>query len=211
MTLPVNIDSTYADDGGDASVALHQQHHDEIHAAVNNQGMTLISTQTASGIVSTFDFTSIPAIYRHLKVIYNLRASPTSAFDHRKVYVRINGDSGNNYQSMLTRANGTTVSVVSEVTSPVLLVGHVPTEFGTTAGLQGAGEFTILNYATTGKYRHALTQCVSAITEDTAAAYYNESGSGIWRNSAAVISSLTILPATGGWSSGSVCSLYGIK
>ena len=33
--LPVNIDSTYADDGGDASVKTHQQHHDTIHTAVN--------------------------------------------------------------------------------------------------------------------------------------------------------------------------------
>lgn len=35
MVLPTNIDSVYADDGGDASVKEHQQHHDEIHAAVN--------------------------------------------------------------------------------------------------------------------------------------------------------------------------------
>jgi hypothetical protein len=36
MALPVNIDSTYADSGSDASVALHQQHHDTIHGAVNH-------------------------------------------------------------------------------------------------------------------------------------------------------------------------------
>lgn len=35
MVLPTNIDSSYADDGSDASVAAHQQHHDTIHAAVN--------------------------------------------------------------------------------------------------------------------------------------------------------------------------------
>lgn len=35
MALPVNVDSTYADSGTDASVALHQQHHDSIHSAVN--------------------------------------------------------------------------------------------------------------------------------------------------------------------------------
>lgn len=33
--LPVNVDTTYADDAGDASVKTHQQHHDEIHAFVN--------------------------------------------------------------------------------------------------------------------------------------------------------------------------------
>lgn len=33
--LPVDIDTAYSDDAGDASVALHQQHHDAIHAIVN--------------------------------------------------------------------------------------------------------------------------------------------------------------------------------
>lgn len=35
MPLPEDIDATYADSGSDASVKLHQQHHDEIHAAIN--------------------------------------------------------------------------------------------------------------------------------------------------------------------------------
>lgn len=35
MVLPVNIDSTYPNSGDDPSVALHQQHHDEIHAKLN--------------------------------------------------------------------------------------------------------------------------------------------------------------------------------
>lgn len=35
MTLPTDLDTTYADDPGDASVKAHQQHHDEIHAKLN--------------------------------------------------------------------------------------------------------------------------------------------------------------------------------
>ena len=35
MPLPVNIDTTYADDGGDASVQLHQAHHDDLHGFFN--------------------------------------------------------------------------------------------------------------------------------------------------------------------------------
>lgn len=33
--LPTNIDSTYADDGADASVRLHQQYHDTLHGFAN--------------------------------------------------------------------------------------------------------------------------------------------------------------------------------
>lgn len=36
MVLPENIDATYGDNAGDATVQLHQQHHDEIHATLNN-------------------------------------------------------------------------------------------------------------------------------------------------------------------------------
>ncbi len=35
--LPVNINTTYPDSEVDASIALHQQHHDIIHAAINDQ------------------------------------------------------------------------------------------------------------------------------------------------------------------------------
>lgn len=34
--LPVNIDTTYADSGTDASVKTHQQHHDLLHTVVND-------------------------------------------------------------------------------------------------------------------------------------------------------------------------------
>lgn len=34
--LPVNIDTTYDDDAGDASVKAHQQHHDALHAVYND-------------------------------------------------------------------------------------------------------------------------------------------------------------------------------
>lgn len=34
--LPVDIDATYANDAGDASVELHQQHHDALHALYND-------------------------------------------------------------------------------------------------------------------------------------------------------------------------------
>lgn len=35
--LPVNLDSTYPDDAGDPTVALHQGHHDLLHAFANDR------------------------------------------------------------------------------------------------------------------------------------------------------------------------------
>lgn len=45
--LPVNIDTTYADSGSDASVKVHQQHHDTIHSLLN-----LLDTVTGQPLVS---------------------------------------------------------------------------------------------------------------------------------------------------------------
>lgn len=42
--LPVNIDTTYADSGTDASVKTHQQHHDTLHAVVNSIYLANIGT-----------------------------------------------------------------------------------------------------------------------------------------------------------------------
>lgn len=50
--LPVNIDTTYADSGTDASVAAHQQHHDRVHAFVNSGAATLTSTVRQRGRVA---------------------------------------------------------------------------------------------------------------------------------------------------------------
>ena len=51
--LPVNIDTTYSD-AGDASVKLHQQYHDTVHAYVNKLDTTVLST-TNDGYVLTYD------------------------------------------------------------------------------------------------------------------------------------------------------------
>lgn len=51
--LPVNIDTTYGEDVGDASQQLHQQHHDAVHAIVNELD-TAIGTAT-DGDVLTYD------------------------------------------------------------------------------------------------------------------------------------------------------------
>ncbi len=62
--LPVNLDTTYADSGTDASVKLHQQHHDTLHAAVKAAGPTdvyNVQSYGATGDGSTDDATAILA------------------------------------------------------------------------------------------------------------------------------------------------------
>lgn len=59
--LPVTIDSTYADSGTDASVKLHQQHHDALHALYNTQiaGPTVRTTALTSVTVQDADVNNL--------------------------------------------------------------------------------------------------------------------------------------------------------
>lgn len=77
--LPIDIDTTYADSGTDASVQAHQQHHDALHGFHNlRKSDSAVNTVAASGAsealdvrvgvhnvtmdqACTFTFTNVPA------------------------------------------------------------------------------------------------------------------------------------------------------
>ena len=50
-TLPVNIDTTYADSATDASVPLHQSYHDTLHALTNIAAVS-VTTFTSAGLTA---------------------------------------------------------------------------------------------------------------------------------------------------------------
>lgn len=58
VSLPTNIDATYADSGSDASVKLHQQYHDTVHGLLNTgRGLpTTIQSKTATYTAVTGEF-----------------------------------------------------------------------------------------------------------------------------------------------------------
>lgn len=51
MALPIDVDASFADDTQDPGVKAHQQHHDEIHAAINslNDAFTIAVTNGYTG------------------------------------------------------------------------------------------------------------------------------------------------------------------
>lgn len=94
--LPVNIDSTYADNGGDASVKIHQQHHDSLHGIANLQDTTtgqvlvmVTNTQTSSYTLVLTDNTKI--VEMNSASANNLTVPPNSSVAFAvgsSVYVR---------------------------------------------------------------------------------------------------------------------------
>jgi hypothetical protein len=85
----------------------------ETRAGGGGGGRTLIATATPGGSGST-TFTGIPGSYRHLEIVVEAHSSDSS---QRELYVRFNGDAGNNYVwAGIIKVGGTTVQ--GEQTSP---------------------------------------------------------------------------------------------
>lgn len=93
--LPVNVDTTYADSGADASVKVHQQHHDALHTNANRfdkdvaptDGQALIWSASLGLWVPTTLSTAVTAAQqakfdqRDIRLFYNGTAWPTRPAD----------------------------------------------------------------------------------------------------------------------------------
>ena len=71
-SLPVNVDSTYADSGSDPTVQLHQQHHDAIHKIVN-----LFDKDATASQGQTWMWDSASSLYLPQGVVVNAQSGTT--------------------------------------------------------------------------------------------------------------------------------------
>ena len=152
-----------------------------------------IATQTASGSVSTYTFSSIPSTYTDLILVTNFGAAATDA------YVRLNSDSGANYsQTWLEgRASG---AVSGRYTNRNQF--NLVYEGFATGSINITGIFQLMNYANTTTYKTGIWREGEVSTSV-------EAHVGLWRSTAAV-NSLTVY-AGGNFVAGSTFTLYGIK
>lgn len=220
LPLPVNLDTTYADDTGDPTVQLHQAHHDDVHHALNQVGWYKIAKVTAAGgETSLFSgnlhpSTATDAIggnFQSFKAIYNVRSNVSATFNLRKLRVRLNSDSGTWYHMMAIRATGTTVSAQSEINATGVWVGDIPTALGGT-DYWGSGEITVPDPTVASRFKNVLFQsgCIDAdasLTTDM----FSYNGHGVWRNVANAVVSMSLVPETGGFVAGSTVTFYGLR
>ena len=173
-----------------------------------NGGMTLIEEKEATGTVASFDFTSIPSIYKHLKIFLAGRGDNSS--DFVSLLLRFNGDTGNYYDHVefYIASDGTEANNDSGgIGYSYMYLWRIPAATGI-SGMVGSSEISVFNYASTSFFKniHTMNLC----QEDTAdniieAKWLN----GIWRKTAA-INQITIYPAAGNFAAGSIASLYGL-
>lgn len=166
-------------------------------AAAASGGMTLLTSGTFANDASV-TLSSISGSYNDLHLrVYNFRP----ATDGEQLYIRFNGDTGNNYiNSLRTDGDSTSIGFANRYRF-----------FGDTdngASTLGAGELRITNYASTSVIK-GMQSDASSTNQNTPPNQRIEILAGLY-NSTSAITSLTMVTGGGNITSGTYY-LYGVK
>jgi hypothetical protein len=153
---------------------------------------TALANITLGSAAATVTFSSIPATYRDLVLVFN-----GTRTGNNNVYFRVNGDTGSNYTGVLAGGNGSTTS--SNTTSGTeWLLAYV----GLDVDVSIMAVLNFMDYSATDKHKTALARMNQPATHTVMSAHR-------WANNAA-INQITILAGNNGYGAGSNFALYGI-
>lgn len=162
-----------------------------------------IATTTLTGNSTNFTLSSIPGTYTHLQ----LRCFLIAGHGDNDIYLRFNGDTGNNYSWHTLFGDSSTAQADATTSASKSYLARN----WNTGSIGAVAIVDILDYANTNKYK--TTRTLVGFDDNTAHTGYRDLGlySGNWRNTAA-ITSITI-DVESGYSLGQYTSvaLYGIK
>lgn len=179
---------------------------EEVATEAGGGGYELIAESTLGAPAATIDFSSIPATYKHLRLLYSARG--TNASNTVNLSVRFNNDSTAVYDYIAYRMwdSGLGGSSISGATS--LKVAEM-SGANATAGMAGQGTVDIPAYATAGFYR-TLTSQMWGAWSTAANGFQLFTTGGQWRSTTA-INQITLVLSAGNFDTGSTVSLYGIS
>jgi hypothetical protein len=166
--------------------------------------ITLISSVTVgSGGAANIEFTSIPATYTDLKVVFSLRGSDSTPAS----YMQFNGTT-TNYSFMFLEGSGsgTNSNTVAYGISTTAIYLNQIDGTGFTSSVFSNGEAYIPNYLSSNN----KSVSVDNVIENNATTSYASICAGLWSNSAA-ITSIKITPTSGNFVQYSTAYLYGIS
>ena len=165
--------------------------------------MVLIGSIELENVAASVTFSSIPSTYKHLLVKWQARCD--NAVAANTLLLRMNADTGANYDYAFTSANATFGGTSA--------VAQTSVRFGTVQGTSAAanvgaaGTLQISNYKGTTFYKTFHAQLWRQDAATTGGSYV-ESSAGHWKSTVAV-TSLTILPSAGNFVVGSRFDFYG--
>ena len=149
-----------------------------------------IATTTLGTAAASYTFSSIPATYTDLELVF---VGTDSAFG--SLNIQLNGDTTTNYSFTLLTGNGTAAASSRTATTAQMNLGLSSTE-------QSVSKFFFMNYSNATTYKTVLCRGNSASNQTRASV-------GLWRKTPEAITSITVQGTS--LQIGSVLTLYGIK
>ena len=167
-------------------------------ATASAGGLTLLSTTTLSG--SSTSITGISSSYTNLLITVS---DAVSQYDNEDVYLRVNTDTGNNYNNGYYRLFDTTSDGANLFATSRILVARSTITTSTIRKTNLAAN--IYNYTSTGT--RFITSYSTTGLDSTSNVTFNSGGAYI---GGSAISSIQLTLSAGTWSSGTVL-VYGVK
>jgi hypothetical protein len=161
-----------------------------------------IASANGTGSSGVITFSSIPATYKHLQI----RFSAFSSSENAAMFIRLNGDTGDNYAYHQLHGDGTTVGDTPSANRSIIRIADygVMSQFGNPT----VGIIDIHDYASTTKNKTVRT--FVGTDKNNAYAQGVELDSGLWRSTSA-ITSVSITAESVNFTTATRFSLYGIK
>jgi len=160
---------------------------------------TPIATQTLGSAAASVTFSSISGAYTDLVLVTNMAIATVNG----SIYIRFNGDSGNNYSYTNLYGDGSTVGSVRGTNANKTYISWYVSP---NTALEAVSITNIMNYSNATTYKSFLSRGNRASASNSPG---TEAIVGMWRNTAA-ITSFVITADSGNISTGSTFTLYGI-
>jgi hypothetical protein len=166
---------------------------------------SIATTTVGATAQSSVTFSGIPATYTHLQVRAITR---TNFADYNNIQVRFNGDTASNYSWHYLLGNGSAASASASTSQTSMQVG-LNTSPSQSANVFSANVIDVLDYTSTNKNKTVRTLSGA----DSNGSGYAILWSGLWYKTPEAITSITLLPQTGGgdFAQYSSFALYGIR
>jgi hypothetical protein len=155
-----------------------------------------------AGGASSIDFTSIPATYTDLKIVFSGRDGTGQVYGDGSI--RFNNNTGSNYSRRRLLGNGSGVSSGSETTTSI--TGWNSNGANSTANTFCNVEIYIPNYLSSSQ----KSVSIDCVVENNGTEGYDILVAGLW-NQTAAINQVSIINLTSNFVQYSTASLYGIK
>lgn len=152
-------------------------------------------------------FTAIPATYRHLRLEILARSTLAASLDDA-LLLRLNADTGANYDFSTLILAGTVVSGAEDYAATFIRLGRIAAA-SAPAGVASPVVVDIPDYART-TWQKAVNAQAGVKTGTAAGSLGARRTAGFWRSTAAV-TEVSVLAQNGLLATGSVVTLYGMK